>query len=234
MREGTFTFNGVNSEQFGVYVSSTPARVPPQSVWAVGNPSNRNGSVYRNLGVFTNSQLVLNIWFSNLENNIDDIFDWLLTDDYVTFTPWYDDKYTYKVLANSDSSFEISDSDSGITTVKLTLTVYPLKYINANLSSRSVTNNSTFTNPTKFKSLPYFEVTPAAAGDVTITLNGVVFTFKNPGTATFTIDSSVPRTSIPDKMVGLDFPIIKPGLNNISYTNISKLNIAEKYVRKAG
>ncbi|MCT4388773.1 hypothetical protein EFN46_11310 [Leuconostoc pseudomesenteroides] len=55
MKEGTFTFNGVNSEQFGVYVSSTPARVPPQSVWAVGNPSNRNGSVYRNLGVFTNS-----------------------------------------------------------------------------------------------------------------------------------------------------------------------------------
>lgn len=74
MREGTFTFNGINSEQFGVYVSSTPARVPPQSVWAVGNPSNRNGSIYRNLGVFTNSQLVLNIWFSNAENNIDDIF----------------------------------------------------------------------------------------------------------------------------------------------------------------
>ena len=232
MKEGTFTFNGINSEHFGVYVSSTPARVPPQSVWAVGNPSNRNGSVYRNLGVFTNSQLVLNIWFSNLENNIDDIFDWLLTDDYVTFTPWYDDKYTYKVLANSDSSFEIVDSDSSVTTVKLTLTVYPLKYINANLIGRSVTNNSTFTNPTKFKSLPYFEVTPAASGDVTITLNGVVFTFKNPGSK-FTIDSEIPRTSIPSKMVGLDFPMFKSGTNTISYTNVSLLTVIDKFVRRA-
>lgn len=234
MRPGTFKLNGISSETYGVFVSDAPARMPPNARWASGAPSNRNGSVFRNLGVYDNTTMAVNAWFVTKDANIDDIYDWLLTDDYVDFTPWYDDKYTYKVLINSDVTADRMDKATDVTTLKFTFTAYPFKYLNETLVKHPVVNNSSFTNPTKFEARPYLEVTPTATGDVTITLNGAVFTFKNPGTTTFTIDSSVPRTSIPDKMVGLDFPIIKPGLNNISYTNISKLNIAEKYVRKAG
>lgn len=233
MRPGTFRLNGVSSETFGVFVSETPQRVPPNARWASGNPTNKNGAVFRNLGVYENTTLAINAWFITKQANLDDIYDWLLTDNYVDFTPWYDDKYTYKVLINQDVTTGFMDKATDVTTLKFSLTVYPFKYLNETMATHPIINNSAFINPTKFKALPYLEVTPQGTGDVTLTLNGTLFTFKNPG-AKFTIDSSIPRTSIPDKMVGLDFPVIKPGQNNISYTNVAKLLMAEKYTRRAG
>lgn len=233
MENGSFTFNGKSSTDFKLFIGSRPSRTPPQKVLTTATPSNRNGSVYRDMGTYKNSTLEIEATFKVTDVSIEDLTDWLQTSDYGSLVLYYDPLYTYKAIIDEDIKFEYINWEHEYMTAKFSFSVHPLKTLTSSLVpvTMTTTTNWKLVNPYKTNAQPLFDITPVGTADVVLTINTVPYTFKAPG-AKFTVDSEVPTTSIPSKMVGLKFPLLKPGENVISITNTSLVKVTPRFVRR--
>lgn len=238
MENGSFTFNGKSSTDFKLFIGSRPARTPPQKVLTTATPSNRNGSVYRDMGTYKNSTLEIEATFKVADVSIEDLTDWLQTSDYGSLILYYDPLYTYKAIIDEDIKFEYINWEHEYMTAKFSFSVHPLKTSTSSLSFVQITTGTNWkiTNPYSTTSLPLFELTPEAGtinakADVRLYVNGVLYTFKTP-TEKFTVDSEIPSTTIPSKMVGLKFPQLRPGVNTITIEGVSNARVIPRFVRR--
>lgn len=235
MEAGTFDFNGTNSLNYGIRVQHKPSRNPAAKNLYIGTPSNRNGSIIKDLGTFPNTSIELNCWVKTDTGlkNLDDITDWLSTSDYVEFTPWYDPEFTYKVILSDMPEFSYILNNNSYLTFTIKLAVYPIKYAKDTYkTAQAVSNNSILTNPFKYNAYPWMRVTSNNAGNVVINIGGISYTYKS-FSGTLDIDSLIPAVSVPTLAIGLDFPYIKPGPNTVVLTNVTSLSLIPRYGRRA-
>lgn len=234
MDKGTFYFNGVNSKDaYGVIVQYKPTRKPASRNILVGSPTNRNGSIIRDLGTYPNTNIELSCWFKLGKSTVDDINDWLNTPDYVDFIPWYDPDFTYRVKVSEEPEMGYASADNNYVVFSLKLTVLPFKYQTTTYkTAQTITSGSIITNPFKYNAFPIFNITSAGAGDVVLTVGGVSYTYKK-FSSTLVVDSFIPKVSSPELAVGLDFPILKPGGNTVTFTNATQVTLIPRYGRRA-
>jgi phage-related protein len=231
MEAGEFIFNGKSSLDYGVRVQNRPDRISAKTGMMSATPSNRNGSVFSSLGVLDNVEIVLKCFYNSnvTDKTIDDISDWLYTDDYANCVLWYDQSYTYKAIINTSITFTTTSTIHDVMEFSITLEVYPLKYLTTGLSPITLSGNTNYTNPTKYEARPFITLTGTGA-NVSIIINGRTTTIESV-TGDVTIDSEAPSTSLPAKYVGLDFPYLDPGMNVISFT-ASKCVLVPNIVRR--
>lgn len=234
MDAGTFMFNGKSSKDFGVIAQYKPDRIVSTKKFTIENPSNRIGSVYRDMNTYDNTDIKLELWFKLQDNNtIDNIVDWLTTSDYADFIPWYDPLFTYRAIVDKNTTYQYHKADNNYMTFDLELSLLPMKYLTTSLTQKVPITNATYiTNPYKYNAYPYIEINASNKGDVTLSINKKSFIYKS-FTGVLTIDSELPQTNMPAKAVGLDFPILQPGKNLIEFTNADSVTMIYKWVRRA-
>lgn len=230
MKPGEFIFNGQSSTKFNTLMQVRPARGEGARSFTESAPSNRNGSVFWDLGVYNNFELDLHC-FARIQKatDLDDLIDWLNTADYVDLKLYYDDQYTYKAICKNSVPFQAYAADHEYYDFTINLSVHPFKYLDTGLKQLSGTSLQV-TNTTKYEAHPLITVT--GKGDTTLTINAdQTYTFKGLS-GTITIDSEVPSCSLPAKYAGLEFPYLKTGLNTIK-TSGTGLTIIPRFVRRA-
>lgn len=234
MEQGTFIFNGDNSkDKYGVMVQYKPTRTASARNVIVGSPTNRNGSIIRDMGTYPNASLELSCWFKIGQSNIDDITDWLNTPDYVDFIPWYDPNFVYRVKVVEEPQMGYVSADNRYVVFTLKFTMLPFKYqASTYKTAQTLTSGSIITNPFKYTAFPIFNITSAGAGDVVLTVGGVSYTYKK-FSSTLVVDSYIPKVSSPELAVGLDFPTLKPGGNTITWINATNVTMIPRYGRRA-
>lgn len=234
MEQGTFMFDGVNSkDKYGIMVQSKPQRTASARNTIKGSPTNRNGSIIRDMGTYHNTTVELSCWFKIGKSNIDDVTDWFNTSDYVDFIPWYDPDFIYRVMAVEEPQMGYVAADNNYVVFTLKLAMLPFKYqASTYKTAQTITSGTIVTNPFRYDAFPIFNITSAGAGDVVLTIGGVNYTYKK-FSFTLVVDSYIPKVSSPELAIGLNFPILKPGGNTITFTNATKVTLIPRYGRRA-
>ncbi|MFT8426408.1 hypothetical protein [Liquorilactobacillus hordei] len=243
MDAGIFILNGISSADYGVHIQNRPDRIGANRGYLTGTPSNRNGTVFTDLGVYDNTTLKLVCLFEATKSGktIDDLIDWFDSADYMNYTPYYDDQYTYRVLVKTTPTFETVGIVHDVFTFELDLEVYPLKFLNSSLSAQSGTDLK-LTNPYKYIALPRITIT--GSGTMTLSITGSTpapgrdasqtYTMQNVN-GTMVLDSLDPSTDHPTWFTGLDYPYLNPGSNEVKLSGTSAaLSIIPRFARKVG
>ena len=230
MKPGEFIFNGKSSTDYGILVQHRPKRAFGLRTFTESAPSNRNGSVFWDHDVYDNYELDLECFIkTDSKITLDDVVDWMNTPNYANLKLYYDDQYTYKAICKNVISFQPYQADNKYYSFTIQLSTHPFKYLDSGLKQLSGTTIQ-INNTSKYESYPLITVT--GSGDTTLTINAdQKYTFKGLS-GKITIDSEAPSCSLPAKYSGLEFPFLKPGINNIK-TSGTGLTIIPRFVRRA-
>ncbi|GAN36478.1 hypothetical protein [Lacticaseibacillus paracasei] len=231
MKPGQFFFAGRDSLDLGLMIQHRPLRQAASRNFSTVSASNRSGLTYRYRDTFANTKLSLDLVFLQppSKSQVDDVADLFDVKGYVDFTPYWDEHFTYKVAVELAPEFTNTREMVRAVTSKLDLSVYPYKYIDFGLVSSSFGKSATLTNPFRYPALPV--ITLQGSGDMTLTINSQVFSFVGVKPGGILIDSDEISTNQPAAMVGLDYPVLQPGINTISTTGTG-MAIKPNYVRK--
>lgn len=233
----SFTFDGINSVAFGVYVFPTdslhqaPARqytkltVPGRS-GALLIDENRFDNTTREYGIITpedatesivelRAALASRVGYFRLEDSFD-------TGHY--FMAMYSENFT--------PSFDWR-TDSGKATISFECK--PQRYLKSGETVVSMTASGTITNPTRFPSKPLLRVTTTRATasvlgvgstNITIKRQGVIYIDCEMGRA---YNGATPLDSV-ISLNTIDFPTLEPGSNGVSLgTGISRVEITPRW-----
>ena len=228
MEPGSFFFDGVDSRKYGMMIQTRPIRKPPQRRRVEATASNRSGTIYRDLGVYDNSELDLSLVFVTKPDirTIDEIAALFDTRDYVDFIPYYEPESTYRVMVSETPEFNNLYHFANVWITDVKLSVYPFKYIVGGLEPISggqelnLINQGIDTSP---------QITLVGHGDLRLTVNDIDYHFKN-------VDSQVTMDSealtCTGEMVGLDYPTLEPGVNKLT-TDADHIEVIPRYRRRA-
>lgn len=231
MNPGEFIFAGINSRQFGVLYQIRPDRVTPVRRFGLATPSNRNGTVYHDTQKYDNKALSLECFFVDKpsQNQLDAVTEWLDSSDYQDLQLYYDNGFTYRAIVSDAITFSSIGAYHEVFVFSIPLTILPFKYLTSGLTQLDIGTGASISNPTKYPAYP--KIVLSGSGSITLTVNGVVYSFTALSTP-ITIDSEVPSTDQPTNMVGMDYPVLNPGSNTISTTG-TDIKIIPRYVRRA-
>ena len=244
LNDSIFTFNGIRSDTMGVRIKSRPDRISPTRNFYEGSPSNRNGTVLRDKGTYTDSSLKLICLFETYKTDktIDDVLDWLSTTTFVPLILNYDPNYQYSVIVKSEITMTAVDWQHLVYNFSLDLVVRPMK-LAINLNSLVTLGNSgvTVSNPFKYVARPYFDIKASSSFTMQISSrssfedysNFQKYTFSNPG-GEIIIDSDLKTASKPGNFLGQQFPYLLPGTNVITFSGIKSATMRPNYSRKVG
>ena len=244
LNDSIFTFNGIRSDTMGVRIKSRPDRISPTRNFYEGSPSNRNGTVLRDKGTYTDSSLKLICLFETYKTDktIDDVLDWLSTTTFVPLILNYDPNYQYSVIVKSEITMIAADWEHLVYNFSLDLVVRPMK-LAIKLNSLVTLGNSgvTVSNPFKYVARPYFDIKASSSFTMQISSgssfedysNFQKYTFSNPG-GEIVIDSDLKTASKPGNFLGQQFPYLLPGTNVITFSGIKSATMRPNYSRKVG
>jgi len=244
LNDSIFTFNGIRSDTMGVHIEARPDRISPTRNFYEGSPSNRNGTVLRDKGTYTDSSLKLACFFETYKTDktIDDVIDWLSTTTFVPLILNYDPNYQYSVIVKSAITMSAVNWEHRVYTFPLDLVVRPMK-LAINLNSLVTLENSgvAVSNPFKYVARPYFDIKASSSFTMQISSsssfedysNFQKYTFSNPG-GEIVIDSDLKTASKPGNFLGQQFPYLLPGTNVITFSGIKSATMRPNYSRKVG
>lgn len=238
MRAGTFYFNNRFSEDFDVFIQNRPKRKTPVRRNNTFTVSGKSGLVNHKKQTYDNTELELNLFFKQSESSdyrLDDIAEWLDTESYVDFIPYYDETHVYKVLVNDVSEFTSNIGLRNIVTFTVTLSVYPFKYPVSALDDQAFSDYVSITNISKYRAEP--RITIYGYGDIYLKVNDEIFDFVEVDKS-ITIDTEQKLildhdlNEAPKKAKQLQFPYLVAGDNQL-YTNGSEIVLIPRFVRRA-
>lgn len=228
-------FNNLNSSRdLGLAIEHRPnIPIAEKDIRQIYVP-NRNGSLTEDLGTYRDIEISITFGFKakdrdNFGYKCRMIKMWLLNiqDNKLSFS---DDEVYYKV---KNIKFDEEGIERGLRTLgKFTVTFVcdPFSYLDSELITITK-NNSTIYNYGTFESQPYIKI--FATGDITLNINDRFIKFINVEDC-IELDSEMMECykgnkNCNNKIYG-EFPILKTGKNNISWTgNVSKIEINPRW-----
>lgn len=238
----SLTFDGINSLDYGIYVTGEAVYNAPERVVEMVEIPGRNGSLAIDQGRFTNievsypcgcfadTQADFAAKVSAFRNAIGSRYSYKrLTDEYNT------DEYR---LGLYKSGLEVSAVRYG-TAGQFTITFdcKPQRWLTSGETPVAV--SSSLTNPTDFESKPLIEVTGTGTlgiGEYILTITGTASQTLYIDCETmeiYTLEGTVPTGA--SSLVSInktDFPVLKPGHNGVSVgTGLSALTITPRWWR---
>lgn len=179
----SFTFNGVSSEDLGLYVGGQNTFGAPQrDVTKVSIPG-RNGDLVRDNGRFLNSEISYNIVaMEDFAETAMDVRNWLMSvKGYARLEDTYHPDHYRMARVSNTISFETSAYNlTG--KAQITFDCKPQKFLKSGEQVHTMAKNAstvirTVNNPTYFDSRPLIRV--YGSGDGTITVGNQVITLTN-------------------------------------------------------
>lgn len=245
----SFTFNGQDSRDFGIYIISKQSYDKPARDMSFEPVPGRNGSViidnggYKNLDVNLGLRLfaksVVPDWGNHdFAESYKKVVDWLMvTPDYYEYTDTYDPDY-YR-LGCVKSGLKVTQRHKDVADISLSLSFKPYKY---RLGSETieVTETTTVHNNENSESLPIVRIYTNATYDSSTTthhnfaFNGTLFRVDNIN-GYVDIDSETMNVyknahSMNNNYYNETFPTLRVGNNTISpATNVSKIVITPRW-----
>lgn len=230
-----FTLDGVDSRDFGVYISGSGTFSSPRRDYKMVSIPGRNGDLVGNEKRFENLELTYPAFiYTNFKQNIQDFRNYLLSlVGYHRLTDSYNADEYRMVLYEGEFEPDVEPkNDAG--KFDIVFNCKPQRFLLTGETVTSLMADGTITNPTRFNSQPLLRV----YGVGQIGVNG----------DTITISQSDVYTDIDCEMMdcfkGLvnknqfvtfsnyNFPVFAPGVNSISLgTGISKVEITPRWWR---
>lgn len=166
----TFTFDGVSSSTYGVYLTGEGAFNAPQRAVEMIEIPGRNGNYALDQGKFENISVTYKVGMfdvdeSNFATKVSNFRNWLCSKvGYKRLTDEYNaNEYRMAVYA---SGFELDHDLLIAGEAEITFDCKPQRWLTSGETETSVANNGTITNPTLFESKPTLKF--QGYGDITL------------------------------------------------------------------
>lgn len=239
-----FTYDGVKSSTYGVWISGEDTFTAPDRDVEIVQIPGRNGTLTLDNGRYNNVTITYPCFmvgdfltgFSTFKGAIFAKKGFLqLTDTY------HPDGFRLARLTKGTRPKPGPYNRSAAFT--LTFDCYPQFYLDSGQSYTTVANNGTISNPTNFDAKPLIQVTfSTTPRDGTVTVNGETITFNAMGGTNVYVDcedQNAYRISGQNEVISQNgrialttgaFPELKPGSNTVAYTgNISSVKIMPRW-----
>ena len=233
----SFTFDGINSADFGVYVFPTDSlyRAPARQYTMLTVPG-RSGALLIDENRFDNTAREYGVVIpQNGKSNIDSLRNALASRvGYFRLEDTFDTSHFFMAMYSENFTPQI-DWRGESSKIILTFERKPQRYLKSGETVVSKTSSGTITNPTRFPSKPLLKVTTTRATASVLGVGSTNITIKRQG-VTY-IDCEMGRayngTTPLDTFISLntiDFPTLEPGSNGISRgTGISRVEITPRW-----
>lgn len=242
MKGGYFILDGVNSEDYNLFIQRTPLIETPSRRVELRNAMGVHGGIPYDEKAYNNTSMQL-LMFIDGEDKIKDRekVDSLLRNRgmFKEFIPYWDPDKVYYIMNLEKTQYESPSWYGEKQALQADFTVKPYKYLrNVDDVIISDTSPITITNPFTYDvAQPIIKI--EATGDVTLTVNGIKHLIQNvDGSVTVNSErysaykelSSGLLVSQNDKYRQKRFPILTPGKNTISVSgNISKVTVKPRW-----
>ena len=231
-----FTFNGMDSRTYGVYISGTGVFNVPQKQYEYISIPGRNGDLIGIEKRMENIELTYPAYIgSNFKTNFRSFMNAMMAvDGYATLSDSYDTTEFRKAAFSGGTEVDVAPFGQG-GQFDLTFSCKPQRYLNSGETTQTFTANGTITNPTLFASSPLIRVT----GYGSCVINGTTITIINVFPY-IDIDSDIMdcyygTTNANEQVTfsGNDFPRLSSGSNTITITDgtITKIEITPRWWR---
>lgn len=228
-----FILNGVDSRDFGVYISGQGTFSAPRRSYNMIPVPGRNGDLVGNEKRFENLELTYPAFiYTNFKQNIRDFRNFLLSQiGYQTLTDSYHPEEFRKVLYEGAFEPEVEPkNDAG--SFDIVFNCKPQRFLQSGTQVTTLTASGSITNPTQFNSQPLLRV----YGDGNLGIGSQTITISLSGTYT-DIDCEMMDCfegvyNRNNRVVFSDynFPVFKPGVNNISLgAGITRVEITPRW-----
>jgi phage-related protein len=243
MKRGSFIFDGVSSESVNALIQNRPVIEAPLRKVEWTSPYGVDGDTPFDEGAYNNTELSLYMLTDGVNAIADRQALYNLIDTrgvYKEFIPYFDPDKIYRVMLKSKVQFESPYFFREKQSLSATFTVKPYKHL---VDNDPITLNGTngvtgqVINPTNDVSQPIIKV--VGTGPATLTVNGEDFSIINVSNhitlnseryIAYQEDASGILLPMNDKIGSREYPVFKPGVNNISVTGaVTQLYIEPRW-----
>lgn len=228
-----FILDGVDSRDFGVYISGQGTFSSPEREYDMRPVPGRNGDIVGIETRFSNGDLTYPAFiYANFKSNLESLraflnslFGYKRLED--TYHP---DEFRQVVFTGPFEPNVVSRNNAG--SFDISFDCKPQRFLKTGESTTTLTSTGTITNPTRFESKPLLRVYGTGnlgIGSQTITIlqtdtyMDIDCEMMDAYKGTTSMNSSI-------QLTGYNFPTLKPGVNNISLgTGISKVEITPRW-----
>ena len=237
-----FIYNGINSKDMGVRISSKNIFSAPKYDLAFQAIPGRDGELISPNGRFPNVIVSYTCFIpaksiAELAAKVTAVKGWLYTepDRYHTLSDSYDTDFFRKAVFNN--KLDISDELNRIGVFTVNFTCHPMRFSSVGTKKSTHTASSFYlTNPYKFSSKPYIKITGSGAGTLTIqsTSTNKTWNFKSIS-GYIECDSELMNfykaTELKNNTVtGDGFPLLTPGKNTFTFSGgITKVEVIPRW-----
>lgn len=227
-----FTFNGISSEDFGLYVSKKNIFSTSARRGRLISVPGRNGDIIEDDESFENVPISYTVGLKNITSVISDVKSWLCKESgYFELTDTYQPEYFR--MACYMSALNVEELLKNVGTAQILFSCKPYMYSKAGQSTTVFTSSGNIVNPENFESEPLIRI--YGSGNVTLQINDDAFLVKNISTYV-DIDSEHMFCSkgneLKNNSIGFtSFPTLKSGSNRIAWSGgtVSRIEIIPRW-----
>lgn len=226
MKRGSFIFDGVSSETVKTLIQSRPVIEAPSRKVEWKSTYGVDGEIPFDEGVYHNTSMEL-FMLTDGDDVVGDrqaLYNLLDTRGvYKDFIPYFDPDKVYRVMLNDKITFENRHYFGQKQSLSAKFTVKPYKHLVDNDPITLTSTGGSISNPTNYIAQPKIKIT--ATGAVTLTVNAIPFsiidvpnfiTLDSERYSAYQEDQYSIITPMNHKIGTREYPIFKPGINNIS------------------
>lgn len=225
----TFTYNGVTSSTYGIFIEHRPVLTFPKRVIESISVPGRSGNLLFDTGAYENVTLTYQVAYrGSVRPTGVDIATWLYQNDYLTLTDTYEPSYFRKAVYVSP--LNVTDIINVAGRATITFDCKPQRYLLSGLTVLSPTKGSSISNSYQ-PALPIITL----SGNGTLTVGSRTVTIVG-NTGTLTIDSERQTAEVggnnANNLITLSdgFPILGNGNTNITWTTgISNVKVTPNW-----
>lgn len=234
IHQGTFIFNGINSEDYGVWLKGSGVYNAPKRRYESVEIPGRNGSLTLDGGAFREIEHTYPAFiYMDFDANITGLRNALLSSPgyHRLEDSYHPDEYYLARYMDGLATNVFPKSVAGEFELKFIRD--PRRFLKSGETMRTIANGAWLDNPTQFDSHPLIKVT----GSGTLTLGSTVITIAAQFSS-IVIDCEMmdcySGSSNANPYVSFntnDFPKLPPGRTGVTYTGLTKVEITPNWWR---
>lgn len=222
---GVIRYNGVHSEDFGIYVEHLPNYETPERDYENIHVPGRNGDLVIDKGSYKNVNRTYDVSLGTLEKSFDVLANrltqWLnVSSGYLRLEDTYEPDY-YRMALYKEARY-VTNILGNAARATITFECKPQRFLKAGGISRSViTSGTTLWNPTQFTALPILTVNGSGSGAInvggySVTISAIDTYITINSEIQDVYKSTVNKNSVVTMANG--FPKLSSGNNTISFS----------------
>lgn len=228
-----FTFGGVDSRDYGVYISGTGAFNAPTRAYESIEVPGRDGSLLGLEHRLENIELTYPAFmYANFKENMASLRSALLSQIgyQKLIDSYHPEEYRLAFYKGGLTADVVEGNHAG--QFDIVFECMPQRWLRSGLEAVEITDSETIYNPTAFDSMPLIR----AYGSGTIGINDITVTIASHSNAYIDIDCDMMDcycgTVNCNNLVsfsGNDFPTLGPEQNNIALSGVSRIELTPKW-----